>query len=359
MKKTFEDYIWLAGSHGSRGSLWQGKDHLLVIEGRGWYLPVSEIYRRVDYSNVQALSVVPTTGYVWQAVAFGLGALLFGLLSFFSRDSEPFLRISLGLPAALLAVLFVVHLVRGPTCACTLQTAVQVLRLRPLNRKRIATPVMEQLEMLCRQHQGAMPPLETLGGVSESFPPPMTAPLAGAKPPWSGSVWVMSCGALALIWGVVLAGELFVEGIPYTGANLLLGVTSFTVGIVALVKAWRMQVPGPLAVTLWGLPVASLLAAVGLYAVSIAGLVKHNLSEVVLRGRQNTNADQLLTALANFRFDESEGWGLALVAIGLLIGLAGLVMLPYGRKTVPPSSTVPPVAPAPPVSPPPLPPSLH
>lgn len=358
MKKTFEDYIWLAGTHGSRGSLWQGKDHLLVIEGRGWLLPVSEIYRRVDYTNVQALSIAPTTGYMWQAVALGLGTMLFGLFSVLARDSEPFFRISLGLPALLLLVLFVVHLVLGPTCACTLQTAVQVLRLKPLNRRRTAAPVMEHLETLCLQQQGAMPSPEILSGIAQTPLPHMAAPMAGVKPPWSGTGWVLGGGAIAVLWGVVLAGELFVNGIAYTLTNLLLGVTAFIVGVIALVKAWRMQVPGPLAVTLWGLPVASIMAALGLYAAAIAGVVKHNLQDVVVRGRQSTNADQFLSALANLRFEETEGWGFGLIGLAVLIGITGLVMLPYGRKVVSPLVSAPAegpastVATAPPVPPP-------
>ncbi len=357
MKKTFEDYTWLAGSHGSRGSLWQGKDHLLVVEGRGWVLPLSEIYRRVDYANVQALSIAPTSRYMWLALAYGLGAILFTLLTVLSWNSEPYLMISLGLPAGLLLMLFIVHLMRGPTCACTLQTAVQVLRLRPLNRRRIAAPVMEQLEAICRQHQGAMPAPEALGSMAQAPLPPMAAPMAGAKPPWGGSGWVIGSGIASLIWGLVLAGELFVDGVPYAIMDMLLGVTAFTIGLIALVKAWRMQVPGPLAVALWGLPVACILAAVGLYAVAVAGMVKHNLSEVVIRGRQNANADQLLTALGNFRFEESEGWGLGLVAVAFLIVVAGAVMLPYARKSPVPSvaSTAPPF---PPASTPPAPPPL-
>lgn len=365
MKKTFDDYTWLAGSHGARGSLWLGKEHLLVVEGRGWVLPVSEVYRRVDYANIQALSITPTSSYLWLAIASGLGALVFGLFTALAWGEEPFLPISLGLPAGLLTILFVLHLLRGPTCACTLQTAVQVLRLRPLARLRTAVPAMEQLETLCRQHQGDMPE-PTLAGTVAAPLPPMAAPMAGVKPPWAGSKWVLGSGAGALVWGMMLAGELFVDGMAFTLLEIGVGVAAFLLGIIAIVRALRMQVPGPLGVALWGFPVAAFIAAIGLYAAAIAGVVKHSLEEAVTRGRRTPNVDQLLVELANLRFDQTEGWGLGLVGIGVLIGIAGLIMLAYGRPvaTAHSATVVPPMpapAPAPvpvPVSPPPPPPSV-
>lgn len=365
MKKTFDDYTLLAGSHGSRGSLWLGKEHLLVIEGRGWVLPISEVYRRVDYANIQALGITPTSGYVWIAIASGLGAGLFGLFTALAWGEEPFLPISLGLPAVLLLVLFVLHLMRGPTCTCTLQTAVQVLKLRPLGRMRTAIPAMERLEVLCREHQGAMPEPQALAGSVAAPLPPMAAPMAGVKPPWAGSSWVLGAGAGALVWGMLLAGELFVNGIPYTLLQLGVGITAFLLGVLAIVRALRMQVPGPLGVALWGFPFASFLAAIGLYAGAIAGVVKHSLQEAVTRGRNAPNIDQLLVELANLRFSETQGWWGALVGLGVLIGIAGLVMLSYGRSggsavmvketPQPPPASVsgpPPLAPASPLSPP-------
>lgn len=356
MKKSFDDYTLLAGSHGARGSLWLGKEHLLVIEGRGWVLPISEVYRRVDYANIQALGITPTSGYVWIAIATGLGAGLFGLFTALAWGEEPFLPISLGLPAGLLLVLFVLHLLRGPTCACTLQTAVQVLKLRPLGRMRAAVPAMEQLEALCREHQGAMPEAQALAGSVATPLPPMAAPMAGVKPPWAGSKWVLGAGAGALVWGMLLAGELFVDGMPYTLLELGVGVTAFLLGVLAIVRALRMQVPGPLGVALWGFPFASFLAAIGLYAGAIAGVVKHSLEEAVTRGRNAPNVDQLLIELANLRFSETEGWGIGLVGIGVLIGIAGLVMLSYGRSSGPAAVAreTPPPPPASASSPPPL-----
>ena len=60
MTNTFENYTLLAGSHGRRGSLWKGPDHLLVIEGGGVLFALSEQYRRIDYANIQSLGLVRT-----------------------------------------------------------------------------------------------------------------------------------------------------------------------------------------------------------------------------------------------------------------------------------------------------------
>ena len=77
MKKAFDDYTWLAGRAGTRGSLWQGPDHLLVVEGKGFVFPYREVYRRIDYKNIQALMLTRTMRFVWLGVLY---VLLLGLL---------------------------------------------------------------------------------------------------------------------------------------------------------------------------------------------------------------------------------------------------------------------------------------
>jgi hypothetical protein len=59
------------------------------------------------------------------------------------------------------AVFLAVHLARGRTVRCTLQTAVQSLRLRPLTREPKAQRVIAEIAEICREHQRSMasPPL--------------------------------------------------------------------------------------------------------------------------------------------------------------------------------------------------------
>ena len=104
MTKAFDEYTFLAGSHGARGSLWQGPDHLLVVDGQGWLLSFGEVYRRVDYANIQSLTLVRTQTYFWMALAWGAAALVFFLFTMVALSEEIYALVTLGtLTAALLA----------------------------------------------------------------------------------------------------------------------------------------------------------------------------------------------------------------------------------------------------------------
>lgn len=157
MTNTFENYTLLAGSHGRRGSLWKGPDHLLVIEGGGVLFALSEQYRRIDYANIQSLGLVRTVRYGWLIAAFAVPAVLFAIGLIATLDQAIGFSIAFGVPFTVFLTLLIIHLVKGRTVRCSLQTAVQVLRLRPLTREAKAQRVLDELAQLCRHHQGDAP----------------------------------------------------------------------------------------------------------------------------------------------------------------------------------------------------------
>lgn len=355
MKKQFADYTWLAGNHGGKGSLWQGPDHLLVIEGKGVFLALSEVYRRLDYKNIQALTLTETRRYVWMSFLLCLGALLFALLTWATWDQEPFIPISLALPAGLLGILLAVHLARGRTCACTLQTAVQVLRLKPLNRVQTALPVIQRLEALCTQHQRGMPAMtpEALSAASQMPVAPGYAPVAGIKPPWSGSGWVLAAGILSIGWALVLAGELFVSGVFFTVLNMLVGGASFIMAIVALVRSHLQKVPVGLAGSLLGglathFGTGALLMAVGV--VSTAKSTAQRTPLEILEQNQRAGED-LFNNLAACSFEQAGALGWALLGVAMVLVCCGIVQLVYAPRkqgtTGAAGAAVPPVTPPP------------
>ncbi|MEZ0276915.1 MAG: hypothetical protein ACAH88_18545 [Roseimicrobium sp.] len=358
MKKQFADYTWLAGTHGGSGSLWQGPDHLLVIEGKGLLLAVSEVYRRLDYKNIQALTLTPTRGYIWMAVLLGVGALIFALLTWATLGQEIFIPISLGLPAGLLLILLAVHLARGQTCACTVQTSVQVLRLKALGRLHTAQPVIQRLEALCMEHQKGLPVVEP-GAVAAAaaasgtaFPPSMFAPMAGAKPPWSGSGWVLVAGLLAIAWALLLGGELFMDGMFFTTMNMMIGCGSAIVGIVALVRSYQQSVPGGLATALWGGLAMHLLAAMALFALAVAGTANAAGDRTpieVIEANQRTSEDAF-KHLALFQFDQAGPWGWAFLALALILACLGAMQLMYAPRRKAALDATPAAAPPPPLS---------
>ncbi len=254
MIKAFDDYTLLAGSHGRRGSIWRGPDHLLIVEGAGALYALNESYRRIDYENIQALSLVRTQRYGWLLAAFvapmAIAALILMVIIGSGASVSEVLAASMifGLPLVLIPfVLLVVHLARGRTVRCTLQTAVQSLRLRPLTREAWARSVIAQIAEICRSHQN----------VAESPPPPVVSATSwqaapvGPLPVWSGSPVIITAAVIVFLWGAVLAGELFVGGAGYLVVDLFLGLIATLAAIVALVVAMRHQSPTGLQAMLW------------------------------------------------------------------------------------------------------------
>lgn len=362
MKKQFADYTWLAGNHGGKGSLWQGPDHLLVVEAKGLVMALSEVYRRLDYKNVQALTLTETKRYTWMGLLLGLGALIFGVLTWATRDQEVFIPLSLGLPAVLLVILLTVHLARGRTCACTLQTAVQVLRLKPLTRVQTAQPVIERLEALCMEHQKGLAVVEmgaaaaaaaAAAGHMAPFAP-RYASAAGLKPRWAGGTWVLLAGLLSVGWALALAGELFVDGLFFTVISMLVGGASAVIAIIALVRANQFKIPGALAGSLWGGLGMHLVAAVALFAVAVTAtansVTKRSALEIIERNEHA--AEDLFGYLAAARFEEAGAFGWALLALALMLATCGVIQLVHAPRRKGGADEL--VTKAPPAAPPPM-----
>jgi hypothetical protein len=181
MKKTFGDYRLLAGSAG-KGSLWAGPDHLLYVEASGFLLPFKEHYRRIDYKNIHALTLGRTSWAAWinLCLATLLSILAWGVAD--NYQSERNTAISFACAALPLLIIFIVNLVRGSTCICKLQTAVQVLRLKPLGRLRKAQACIKAVRKPSPS-AGPPPPLSTPASASLASRPSPSTP---APPSSSG-----------------------------------------------------------------------------------------------------------------------------------------------------------------------------
>jgi hypothetical protein len=343
MTNSFENYTLLAGSHGRRGSIWRGPDHLLVVEGAGVLFALSETYRRIDYENIQAMSLVRTQRYGWLLAAFiaplALMAVILLIMALAGAGNSAMTGVTLvlGVPLVLVPfVLLVVHLARGRTVRCTLQTAVQNLRLRPLTRETKAQEVMAQITGICREYQdGTLPEPPQYNPAAE--PPPWQAAPRGERPLWNGSPAAIAAGVTVILWGVVLAGELFVGGAGYLVLDTILGAIATVTAVVALVFAMRLRSPTALQVALWISSGLGLLT--GFCALMGLGVA----AAIVEQEKNPANAFQYL---ANLSLDETKAFGWIIVGLGLFISVLGLVMLPYGmrRRPAPADPTPPAIA---------------
>lgn len=337
MTKAFENYTLLAGSHGRRGSLWKGPDHLLVVEGSGLLFAFSEQYRRIDYANIQALALVRTPRHAWLIAAFGVPALLcvIGLIA--TLDRAVGFSIAFGIPLAVLLTFLIVHLVKGRTVRCSLQTAVQQLRLRPLTREGKAQRVLDELAQLCRQHQGEAPARDL---AAVPVPPAVTAPPTGGRPLWRGSPAAIAAGGAVLLWGLIFAGELFVSGIGYLILDGTAGMLATGAVIIALVVALRHRSPIGLLIALWvSLGVGLLTGFMSMVAVGVAGARLDHL------GRASGPVDAFVH-LGDIALADTHGLGWLVVGLGAFIALLGVAMLVHGPRKgtpAPGASPLPPI----------------
>ena len=134
-----EHYERLPGGHLgflSRDSLWLGSDHILLVKDLGYL----ERYQRYYFRDIQGLTLEPTPRYVRIAVGVGIFALpavlvVLGAVAGIVPDG-------LGIAAAAIGflpfVVWVTHVLRGPTCTTTVHTAVGDAALTALGRQRPA-----------------------------------------------------------------------------------------------------------------------------------------------------------------------------------------------------------------------------
>jgi hypothetical protein len=136
---------------GRRVQLWEGRDHLLLVEWDGY----REYYKRFYFRDIQALIVQPTREALFLNAPLVVLVLGFGILA--ATLQETGFRIFFLVLAALAGVLLVSNLVAGRSCRTYIQTAVQRDELVSLNRLRRATAVVDQLRPLILAAQAGQP----------------------------------------------------------------------------------------------------------------------------------------------------------------------------------------------------------
>lgn len=147
-------YIKLPGKHSGvfvLTTLWEGEDHLLLVDSNR----MSESYRRFFYRDIQAFAICETAkGHITSGVLASL-ALPLGIPAFFVGFNA---GVVLGALAVLFLLLALINYLRGPTCLCTVQTAVQNHRITSLNRVRVARKVLGLIQPKIEAAQAAPPP---------------------------------------------------------------------------------------------------------------------------------------------------------------------------------------------------------
>jgi hypothetical protein len=158
MASTTKPYRRLPGTgypiFGRRVQLWQGAEHILLVEWDGY----REFYKRFEYRDIQAFIIRKTVeGRVYNAI---LGAL-FCILAALALVAPDFgVRVFLLTLAGVLGLFLLASALSGPTCRCSIRTAVQNHDLRSLRRVRRARKVLTRLRPLIAATQGQLAPEE-------------------------------------------------------------------------------------------------------------------------------------------------------------------------------------------------------
>jgi hypothetical protein len=233
-------------------TLWLGPDHLLRVDSHGY----AENYKRFYYRDIQSIVLVPTprrqsflTG--WAA----LGAPLATLALFLGGAWG----ISLGSLAGLAALMLAVTWLRGPTCECRLQTAVQTEVLPSLNLVRAASKALKRLLTRVEAVQGKLGPefflLETTAGTDtsdlfHSSPAQESVPGAVQPGPQQGERLVRhSSGtshavlfSLLLLDAATTAIDIAVNHLALTLAGVVIYLALTAAVIVALIQQSRTDI---------------------------------------------------------------------------------------------------------------------
>ncbi len=331
MKKAFGDYRLLANGNRRTGRLWQGPDHLLYVETAGFLTEFSESYKRIDYKNIQAITFARTNSGIWITVLYLVFVLLFSWGSYAAfKESSPGL-IFFGLLAVISLISLIVHLARGPTCICKLQTAVQFLKLKPLNRVKKAAKFAAEISPLCQGHQGGqtLTP-ETLAASVNQFTPAEVR----IKQPWAGLKLVTWALMLLVLSGILTIADVFIKNMLLFIIDCIVGATAYVLVIAAFVRSIRFEIPAALKSSLWGAVVNLVLSVVTCYGLTIWASIAE--TQKLINGRTHAfRADGNYTiykTISDAGFDEL-GWvAWAIIGIGGLAVFFGLLGLPSALR---------------------------
>ena len=224
--------------------LWQGPDHLLLVETA----MAQERYHRFYFNDIQALILQQTdTHNIWSFIWGGV-AVLFGLIAL-AVDGPPYVS---GTFLAVCLLLLAVNLIKGPSCHVYLQTAVQIQRIKAFSRLRKTKKILDQLKTVIETQQGVLNPSSiTAKPASPTINrQPTTTKPAAEKRENTGSVaepyrpllhqLLFGCMLLAGISG---AAATVLKWIPLAILDLLLLVGMLVLVVMALVR-WYKQLAG-------------------------------------------------------------------------------------------------------------------
>ncbi len=334
-RRKQKDYKKLPGqglSLAVRTSLWQGPDHLLVLERTGY----SENCRRLYYADIQALVIQVNRHRFFWGLVLAVPLLLI-MAWWLSTEGEALW------PARILTgcffLIWLVNILRGPTCTCRIQTRTSEQALASLSRMRAADKMLRRIQPLIEAAQGVLTREELLARrPAESVAKPfgqVSLPVA-EDPVRAQAVFHWLCAGFLLLdvlFGAVMAlTPSFVKVVLADGMLVVVFLLSL-MAVSFQNRGWMLA-----GLKTWAWTVFVFLMIKGLVLLPVSGFYVFNLSgKAGLHGMGVQVATGLLLVLSVLTG--------VLSAIGLLLldrnrrGQAPLPSPPPLPRTMPPPLT--------------------
>lgn len=306
----------------SRCSLYLGDDHILSVENNGF----SEDYKRFYFADIQAIITRKTRSRDVGSIVFSLmiaGSLTGALLS---KNESP--RIFFWALSGIFLLLFLINLLRGPTCMCHIMTAVQEDQLPSLNRLRVARRVIGTLRLAVEKVQGTLRPEEVNFHEAEggTHPSPSTnslrrAPAGDRRTRHEAGTIHTIVFAFMLLDGILTAFDLVHHSAAIMAVSYLL-TSAYAIGIViALAKQHGSDIPGPVRSITWASLGFVFVSYFLSYVIMVTMLMTHRSKEMVnewdlFRAMLNLSPGESPLIMAVYGF--SAACSLALGGLGLV-----------------------------------------
>jgi hypothetical protein len=312
--------------------LWLGEDHLLQVESAGGY---NENYKRFYFRDIQAIYVRKTANWFGANVALGVLTGLFLLWTLSVKNGGG--AITLGIFTVAFGFFLLLSVLRGPSCACHLKTAVHLEELPSLGRLRNANKVLALLRPLIAAAQGDLTS-ETAGQQYDGLLAKADAVAASASSTGQvtrvtdANIRAYDSRAHQILFYIVLADaftdvlNIFLPSMPVVLLGALTGAAMAGAVLIALVKQHETDLKPPVRFVTWFTAAVTGVSYIAGYVILVM-LVPQAQTEGTEWG--------MLKGLAALRPLESPGLLAVLVvgaALDAVLGLAGLLLLGQHRR---------------------------
>ncbi|MFT5121599.1 MAG: hypothetical protein ACI9TH_002978 [Kiritimatiellia bacterium] len=154
-------------------TLHRAEDHLLYVEQPWFY----QKYTRFYFRDIQSIVISESTAYVGLNIFLGGALTLAIVLTLLLFSTFPPASYFFAVMAITFLVLFVINLIKGPTCKFAIQTRVNRTRINSLSRKKTAHRALRIIEEQIRAYQDVRTQTELIDLASPAaFAPDITPP---------------------------------------------------------------------------------------------------------------------------------------------------------------------------------------